>query len=158
MTKRGGRPETRGGRPETSGKQRRRWPRRLSVWCYEWIGFRVTSTEEYIYKGGNLGWPPAGFFSRAEFKMAEKIWAVSEFTGPKRETGLSDFLIFSCRDFFPCLGVPLGAPKMISKPMVRSTQTVHLYCVKISTTSEWTELSLEPHLRWVPSGVSKMIS
>jgi hypothetical protein len=46
---------------------------------------------------------------------------------------------------------------MISKPMVRSTQIVHLSCVKVSTISEWTKLSLEPRLRWVPSGVSKTI-
>jgi hypothetical protein len=55
-------------------------------------------------------------------------------------------------------GVPSGAPKLISKPMVHWTQTVHLSCVKISTTSEWTELLLEPRLWWVPSGVPKMIS
>jgi hypothetical protein len=46
----------------------------------------------------------------------------------------------------PCyLGVPLGASKLISKPMVRLTQTVHLSCAKISTISEWTELLIEPH-------------
>jgi hypothetical protein len=56
------------------------------------------------------------------------------------------------------LGVPSGAPKMISKPMVRLTQIVHLSCVKISTISEWTELSLEPRPRWVPTSVSRMIS
>jgi hypothetical protein len=42
--------------------------------------------------------------------------------------------------------------------MVRSTQIVHLSCVKISTISEWTELSLEPRHLGVPSGASKMIS
>ena len=46
---------------------------------------------------------------------------------------------------------------MISEPMVRSTQTVQLYCVKISTISKWTELSIEPHHLGVPSGASKMI-
>jgi hypothetical protein len=35
---------------------------------------------------------------------------------------------------------------------------VHLSCVKISTISEWTELSLEPRHLGVPSGASKMIS
>jgi hypothetical protein len=42
--------------------------------------------------------------------------------------------------------------------MVRSTQTVHQYCVKISTICEWTELSLEPYHLCVPSGASKMIT
>jgi hypothetical protein len=31
------------------------------------------------------------------------------------------------------LGVLLGASKLISEPMIRSVQTVHLSCVKIST-------------------------
>jgi hypothetical protein len=39
------------------------------------------------------------------------------------------------------LGVPSGASKMISEDVVRLAQTVHLYCVKISTISERTELS-----------------
>jgi hypothetical protein len=39
------------------------------------------------------------------------------------------------------LGVPSGASKMISEVVVRSAQTVHLSCVKISTIFEWTELS-----------------
>jgi hypothetical protein len=56
------------------------------------------------------------------------------------------------------LGVPSYASKMISKPMVRSTQTVHLSEVKISTISKWTKLSLEPRHIGVPSGASKMIS
>jgi hypothetical protein len=56
------------------------------------------------------------------------------------------------------LVVPSGASKRISKPMVRSTQTVHLTCVKISSISKQTELSLEPHHLGVPSGVSPMIS
>jgi hypothetical protein len=56
------------------------------------------------------------------------------------------------------LGVPSGASKMISEPMVRSTHTGHLSCIKIKTISKWTELSLEPrHLR-VLSGSSKTIS
>jgi hypothetical protein len=43
----------------------------------------------------------------------------------------------------PChLGVPSGASKMISKPAVRSAQTVHLSCVKISTISKRTESSI----------------
>jgi hypothetical protein len=37
------------------------------------------------------------------------------------------------------LGVPSGASKMISEAVVRSAQTVHLPCIKISTISEWTE-------------------
>jgi hypothetical protein len=39
------------------------------------------------------------------------------------------------------LGVPSGASKMITEPMVRSAQTVHLSYVKISTISKWTETS-----------------
>jgi hypothetical protein len=34
------------------------------------------------------------------------------------------------------LVVPSGAPKMISKPTVRSAQTVHLSWIKISTISK----------------------
>jgi hypothetical protein len=41
--------------------------------------------------------------------------------------------------------------------MVRSTQTVHLSCVKISTIYKQTELSLEPRHLEVPSGASKTI-
>jgi hypothetical protein len=37
------------------------------------------------------------------------------------------------------LEVPSGASKMISEPVVRSAQTVHLSCVKISTISKWTK-------------------
>ena len=48
--------------------------------------------------------------------------------------------------------------KMISEPMVRSTQTVHLSCIQISTICKWTELSLEPRHLGVPSIASKMIS
>jgi hypothetical protein len=39
------------------------------------------------------------------------------------------------------LGVPLGAPKMISKPITRLEQMGHLSCVKISTISKETEMS-----------------
>ena len=39
------------------------------------------------------------------------------------------------------LAVPSGASKMIFEPMIRSAQTVHLSCVKISTMSERTEMS-----------------
>ena len=39
------------------------------------------------------------------------------------------------------LGVPSGASKTISVPMVRSTQTVHLSCLKISTIYKRTELT-----------------
>jgi hypothetical protein len=37
------------------------------------------------------------------------------------------------------LGVPLGASKMISVPMVRSAQTVHQSCVEANTISKWTK-------------------
>jgi hypothetical protein len=47
---------------------------------------------------------------------------------------------------------------MISEPMFRLTQTVHLSYVKISTVSIQTELSLEPRHLGVPSGACKMIS
>ena len=47
--------------------------------------------------------------------------------------------------------------KMIFEPMVRSTQTVQLSCIKISAISEWGELSVEPHHLGVPSGASKAI-
>jgi hypothetical protein len=46
---------------------------------------------------------------------------------------------------------------MISEPMVRQAQTMHLSCVMISSIPERTELSLEPHHLGVPLGVSKMI-
>jgi hypothetical protein len=39
------------------------------------------------------------------------------------------------------LGVPLGAFKTISEPMVRLAQTAHLSCIKISTISKWTQTS-----------------
>jgi hypothetical protein len=44
------------------------------------------------------------------------------------------------------LGVSSGACKMISEPMVCSTQTVHLSCVKISTVSKRTEMSFHVSL------------
>ena len=37
------------------------------------------------------------------------------------------------------LGVPLGASKMTSEPMVRSAQTVHLSYIDTNTISKWTE-------------------
>jgi hypothetical protein len=40
------------------------------------------------------------------------------------------------------LGVPSGASKMISEAVVRSAQTVHLSCIKISTIFERTESSI----------------
>jgi hypothetical protein len=40
------------------------------------------------------------------------------------------------------LGVPSGASKMIFKPMVRSAQTVHLYCIDTNTVSKWTKMRL----------------
>jgi hypothetical protein len=56
------------------------------------------------------------------------------------------------------LGLPTGESKMISKPMVRLTQTVHLSYVKINTISKQTKLSLEPCHLGVASSVSKTIS
>jgi len=41
------------------------------------------------------------------------------------------------------LGVPSGASKTISEPMVRSAQTVHRSCIKISTISKRTETSFQ---------------
>jgi hypothetical protein len=38
------------------------------------------------------------------------------------------------------LGVPSIMSKTISKPTVRSLQTMHLSCVKISIISKWTEM------------------
>ena len=40
-------------------------------------------------------------------------------------------------------GAPSDACKMISEPMLRSTQIVHLSCVKISTISKRTETSFQ---------------
>jgi hypothetical protein len=54
----------------------------------------------------------------------------------------------------------LGASKMISVPIVCSTQTVHPSCVKISIISKRTEMSIShvPCHLGVPSSASKMIS
>jgi hypothetical protein len=41
------------------------------------------------------------------------------------------------------LGVPSGASKTMSEPMVRSAQTVHLSCVKTSTISKQTKMSFD---------------
>ena len=54
-------------------------------------------------------------------------------------------------------GVPTGASKMISEPMVRLAQTMHLSCIDTNTVSKRTELSLEPHHLGVPLGASKTI-
>ena len=44
----------------------------------------------------------------------------------------------------PChIGVPSGASNTISEPMVRSAQTVHRSCVKISTISKLTKTSFQ---------------
>jgi hypothetical protein len=40
------------------------------------------------------------------------------------------------------LGVPLGASKMISEPMVRLAQTMHLYCADTNTIYKRTEMRL----------------
>jgi len=37
------------------------------------------------------------------------------------------------------LGVPSGASKMISEPMVRLAQTVRVSCTNTNTISKWTE-------------------
>ena len=42
------------------------------------------------------------------------------------------------------LGVPKGTSNMISEPMVRLVQTMHLSCIDTNTISKRTELSLEP--------------
>jgi hypothetical protein len=39
------------------------------------------------------------------------------------------------------VGVPLGGSKMISEPMVRSVQTMHLSCANINTNPTQTETS-----------------
>jgi hypothetical protein len=58
------------------------------------------------------------------------------------------------------LVVPSGAYITISEPLVRSTQTVHLSCVKISTYLQTNriEIPLETRHLGVPPGASKMIS
>jgi hypothetical protein len=55
------------------------------------------------------------------------------------------------------LGVTSVVPKMISEPMVRSAQNVHLSCVEINI-SDWNDLSLDLRHLGVPSGVLKVIS
>ena len=57
------------------------------------------------------------------------------------------------------LGVLSGVSKMISESMVRSTQTVHLSCIKISTISESNKTSFHLSLCHlvVPSGAFKTI-
>jgi hypothetical protein len=57
------------------------------------------------------------------------------------------------------LGVSSGASKMISKPMVRSAQTVHLYCTDTNTVSKRTETRFHnTHHLGLPSGACKTIS
>ena len=58
------------------------------------------------------------------------------------------------------LVVLLGASKMISEPMVRSTQTVHPSCTDTRTVSKQTknEIPHDPCHTRVPSGSSTMIS
>jgi hypothetical protein len=41
------------------------------------------------------------------------------------------------------LGVPSGMSKTFFEPMVRSAQTMHLSCVKVSTISIWTEMTFQ---------------
>ena len=50
-------------------------------------------------------------------------------------------------------------PKLISEPMVRLAQTMHLSCVEVNTISKRTEMSfpLHPCHLGVPSGASKLI-
>jgi hypothetical protein len=56
-------------------------------------------------------------------------------------------------------GVPSGVSKIISEPMVPSTQTVHLSRIKISTISKMERIKLLVELRHlgVPLGASKII-
>ena len=56
------------------------------------------------------------------------------------------------------LGVPSGASKMISEPMVRLAQTVHISYINTNTISKWNEIPQDPCHLGVPSGVSKTIS
>ena len=57
------------------------------------------------------------------------------------------------------LGVPLGASKTISEPMVRLAQTMHLSYINTNTISKRTERdSTWPTSQGVPSGASKTIS
>jgi hypothetical protein len=59
------------------------------------------------------------------------------------------------------LGVPSGVSKMISKPMVHASQTMHLSCIEINTISRQTKMSFHlthitleyhrVHPKWFPS-------
>jgi hypothetical protein len=54
------------------------------------------------------------------------------------------------------LVVPLGASKIISKPVVRSSQTMHLFCTDTNTLqSDQKEIPHDRHDLRVPSGMSK---
>ena len=57
------------------------------------------------------------------------------------------------------LGVPSGASKMISEPMVCLAQTMHLSCTNTNTISKWTDqdFTRPTSPRSFPSGASKMI-
>jgi hypothetical protein len=57
-----------------------------------------------------------------------------------------------------CTYLLSGQSKMICEPMVHSIETMHLSCIKISYISELTEHSLEPPPLEVPSSASKTIS
>ena len=58
------------------------------------------------------------------------------------------------------LVVPLSASKMISDPMVRLAQTMHLSCTGTNTVSKWKrrEILYDPRHLGVPPRASKMIS
>ena len=51
----------------------------------------------------------------------------------------------------------IGCIQTISEPIARSTQTVHLSCVKISTIFKWSEIPHGQRHLGVPSGASKTI-
>jgi hypothetical protein len=53
------------------------------------------------------------------------------------------------------LGVPSGAFKMISGPMVRSAHTMHLCCTDINTISKWTETRI--HMAHSPRSFTKCV-
>jgi hypothetical protein len=57
------------------------------------------------------------------------------------------------------IGVPSGAIKMISEPMVRLAQTMHLSCTDTNTVSkqEKSEISQDQRHLGVPSVASKMV-
>jgi hypothetical protein len=59
------------------------------------------------------------------------------------------------------IGISSGVSKMIFEPMVHSTQTIHVSCVKINTMSKQTETSFHlthPHHLGVPFCVPIKIS